>query len=284
MSGKYVIGCGISGLVFVYYNREYRIITTDVGGKLQKEWMSSTIILHDTPATRALLSDLRIKAAPTAHIIKYCYQGRLLDVPSVQMLETLARKKLTVCRSLPTLDDTPVASGFEYAPTAGTHLKRLDVQASQLVAALKDELKDSITLDKIVEVTPTELVVASGRRRLPYVQLVSTLAAPIFWKMYHSQANQPPELRFRPVTYVYSSTPPPNTNGSTWDLIYYVDPIIPFTRVNRVLNTTNFLYEFTGDLSRDDVERLRPTLLINDHSVNPYDVVISDNSINPPTQ
>ena len=39
MNTKYVLGAGISGLTYAYYNRDYRIISTDLGGKLNREYL-----------------------------------------------------------------------------------------------------------------------------------------------------------------------------------------------------------------------------------------------------
>ena len=57
---KFVIGGGISGLIFAYYNRDYQIISPDIGGKLRNDYLTSTILLHDTPETKRLISDLKL--------------------------------------------------------------------------------------------------------------------------------------------------------------------------------------------------------------------------------
>ena len=61
MDTKFILGAGISGLIYAFYNRDYRIISTDLGGKLNKEFLTCTVLLHKTTETQKLLEDARSK-------------------------------------------------------------------------------------------------------------------------------------------------------------------------------------------------------------------------------
>jgi len=122
--------------------------------------------------------------------------------------------------------------------------------------ALLAKVNGRIISDRVHSITETEIVLENSRERLPYKELVSTLAAPIFWNIYRGTVVSKPTLVCRPVTFVHSKTPPPHVDGKAWDLIYYVDPIVPFTRVNKDPTSGTYLYEFTGDLKSEEAKTI----------------------------
>ena len=41
-SQKFIIGGGIAGLIYGFYNRDYQVISPDIGGKLKTNYLTST--------------------------------------------------------------------------------------------------------------------------------------------------------------------------------------------------------------------------------------------------
>ena len=76
---KFIIGGGISGLIYGFYNQDFQIISPDIGGKLKNSYLTSTILLHDTPETKRLLEDLQLDPEPKAQVIRYFYQGKVQE-------------------------------------------------------------------------------------------------------------------------------------------------------------------------------------------------------------
>ena len=277
MNDKYIIGGGLSGLIFAFYNKDYRIISPDIGGKLKTDYLNSTILLHDTPETRSLLHDLNLSVKPKVHIIKYLYQGNLLDNLPTQLRKQMVTKKLTKWKELnkvkPIIEikDNTLSTNDIYIPI-------LKLSTDTLIKKLTNEAQ--IIIDKVVRITDKEII--TENERFSYVELISTVAAPIFWKLYGQEQN----LKSIPVTFVLSDSDPLskiNTNSNThWDLIYCLDKNIPFTRINKYKNN-QYLYEFSGDFKKEQFRDICPGINVIKSSTDPYGIVITDhNNIPPP--
>ena len=275
MSGKYVIGCGLSGLIFAFYNPDFEIISPDVGGKLQQDFMSSTILLYDTVETKMLLSDLGIESEAEAHIVRYYHDRQIIDSPPLEVIQTVARKKLTDWKSLPTLDLTVIVSE-EHPPTASSFLPIFKIPSSKLVELLATHVK--IINDKVKAITENEII-TEKRKRLKYTEIVSTLAAPIFWQLYHEHR----ELRFLGLTFVNSETPPLLENiPEPWDLMYFPDANVPYTRVNRNPHTGSYLYEFSGEITQEELAQVCPDIQVKNYYFNKVGVIVTDLNNIPP--
>jgi hypothetical protein len=271
-----VLGGGISGLIYAFYNQDYRIISPNLGGKLIHEYLSSTILLHDTPETRKLIEDLSIDAEPQAHFIRYFYRGQLLESVPVEIHQMLIAKKLTLWNALPMFNIDIPASNRSLL-IANTHIPVFRVSLSRLVKLLSEQVQ--WIQDRAVRITADEIL-TEKRKRYTYTDLVSTIPAPEFWTLY----QQSKKLQYLPVTFVYSDMNPlPKDVKVVWDLIYFVDTDIKYTRVNRNPDTGDYLYELTGEITRDELSQLYPDLKVKNYHVDPYGVIVTDlNNIPPP--
>lgn len=57
---KYILGGGITGLIYAFYNKDYKIITPEIGGQMKSNFSLGPRYLHDTTYSRRLLNDLNI--------------------------------------------------------------------------------------------------------------------------------------------------------------------------------------------------------------------------------
>jgi len=119
---KFIIGGGIAGLIYGFYNRDYQVISPDVGGKLKTNYLTSTILLHDTPETKRLLGDLKLNPEPTAQVIRYFYHGKVQKNIPANLKELMVTKKLTPLGELNKLNidfkitDTTLSTNDIYIP------------------------------------------------------------------------------------------------------------------------------------------------------------------------
>lgn len=279
MADRYVLGCGLSGLIFAFYNRDFVVISPDIGGKLKHDFMSSTILLHDAPETQDLLRDLGFRLEPEAHIVRYYQQGRFLDSPSTGVYELVARKKLTKWDKLPVLN-TEVFPALDRPPTTEPYLPVFKVSSSDLVKALGKNIH--WMQDSVLRITDKELV-TEKRKRLPYAELVSSITAPLFWKLF-GQAQRAEAFQYLPATFINSEISPfGNNNEDTWDLVYFVDLEIPYTRVNRNPRTGEYLYEFSGLITEAQLANVCPNIVVKDRLETPVGIIVTDlNNIPPP--
>lgn len=265
---KYILGGGISGLLFAFYNPDYIIISPDVGGKLLNNSLSSTILIHDSPETRKLLIDLGLTLKLKTHIIKYCINDVLKDVVTAEERRMIISKKMKTNHSLDYLvKDKTLSYDDNYIPV-------LDIDYQLLISKLEKRVK--VINDKAIRITSDEIVCEKSRYQ--YNQLISTVPAPIFWKLYKEEKD----LTSIPVTFVVSKTNPLPTVSPNWDLIYFGDEKLPYSRVN-VTKDGSYLYEFTGKIEKEDIKRKLPNLNISKYFCDPNGIVKSDlNNIPPP--
>ena len=272
-NSKYILGGGISGLIFAFYNPEYTVISPDIGGKLQNNYLTSTILLHDTIETRRLLDDLNMDLEPLPHIMRYFYKGELLENIPLSLKEMTVIKKLTKWNDLKNLNlnlkitDSTLSTNDIYIPVFKTDMSKIMTELSKNIKYKKDS---------VLRITEKELV--TENERFTYAEVVSTIQAPIFWKLYGSNK----QLNYIPETFVLSKTPPIKSTRLKWDLIYFVDDEIPYTRVNKYKNDL-YLYEFTGSINKKELSQILPDLDIQHLYTDPYGIVVSDlNNIPPP--
>lgn len=269
---KFIIGGGISGLIFAFYNKDYKVISPDIGGKLKNDYLTSTILLHDTLETKKLVADLKLDLEPKAHVMRYFYDGRLLENIPVNLREAMVTKKLTLWNELKhfklevEITDTTLSTNDIYIPIFKTSI-------SKIIRALRREIE--VIKDKVIRITQDEII--TEKSRYIYTELISTIPAPVFWKLYGQERN----LRYLPETFVLSSTAPVSETILLWDLIYFLDKNIPYTRVNKY-NKNRFLYEFTGEITEPEIKKLF-NMEVTHIFTDPYGIVVTDlNNIPPP--
>jgi len=140
--------------------------------------------------------------------------------------------------------------------------------------ALAKEVR--VIKDRVVKITSEEIVTEKGRYR--YTELISTIPAPVFWELYGEEK----QLKYFPETFVLSKTNPVPESSIYWDIVYFIDKNIPYTRVSKYSNEL-YLYEFTGEISKKEIVKLLPKLEVISIYTDPYGVVITDlNNVPPP--
>ena len=270
---KFILGGGVSGLIYGFYNRDYQVISPDIGGKLKTNYLGSTILLHDTPETKRLLEDLKLNPEPKAQVIRYFYHGKIQENIPSNLKELMVTKKLTPWRELGKLNidfkitDTTLSTNDIYIPI-------FKISLDKVIRALAKEVR--VIKDKVIRITAEEIVTEKGRYK--YTELISTIPAPVFWALYGEEK----QLKYFPEVFVLSKTSPIPESSIYWDLVYFIDKNIPYTRVNKYSNES-YLYEFTGDISKKEIAKLLPKLEVISIYTDPYGIVITDlNNIPPP--
>ena len=93
MSKKYIIGNGISGLIWKYYNPEFQIIAPTPAGGIYAS--SHLVWLHDSPETRDLVTKLGLPYTLKQSRIGYYHGGWIADNVNDEINLTLIQKKMS---------------------------------------------------------------------------------------------------------------------------------------------------------------------------------------------
>ena len=273
---NYCIGGGISGLIFHFYHPDFQIITPDIGGLYGKTYM---VWLHNTPETQKLLKDLGYQNPSkyaTKSWIGYYHKGWITERLSAELNVQVIQKKMTAW-------DQPIDKNFKpktldmSTTTQNTpnYMNTLDIDLFDLTRKLAEKAK--YRTDKVTHVN-SELIFTESGDMLPYKRLISTIPAPVFWKIW----VQPKDLGFKyfPITNIITDTKLPFYDDR-FSMIYY-DEAFPFSRVSYM----NGLYgiEFTGEITKEKFQELFPNINVKDYVRVPFGRIFENTENVPPKE
>lgn len=278
MSGRYVLGAGISGLLWAMYHPEYAVVSDQLGRVVTGA--EPLVWLNDTPYTRRLVRDLGMPLVPVLKPIGYNRFGFPVGYDEVKDddLDAVLLKKMVpweviqlarfagakVSVNTPSRKMTKNSGGIAY----------LDVDMQSLCAKVVDRVQGQLVLDRVREIRyVSNAPVMEGeenRYSVGHGRLVSTVPAPIFYRLLKGDHPRP-YLHHVPVTYVISLVRP-----AWWDdtfaMVYDCQPDSPVSRVARFGNT--YRYEFTGRPDDDELNEFMPVQ--GGRFVNPYGRIVQD--------
>lgn len=263
---KYILGGGISSLVFAYINPEFKIITPEVGGKLKTKFISSTMLLHKSTATIKMLKELGVNFDIITHHMRYIDDKRYLtEIEGADRL-TMIKKKMTPWDELPVLRKFDVKDNN--LSTENNQIELVSVNSADLVSILEEKVSDRIITGMCKQIT-SDTIVCDDQTYF-YDKLICTIPLPIFKKIYDKVI--PNRTNGMPVTFVVSSDFPKQLAGAKFDLVYNFSTTKIWTRLNK--HADKYLYEITGDISRDSLAADFED--ISSYHVEKYGIVESD--------
>jgi hypothetical protein len=260
---KYIIGGGISGLIWNFYNQDYKIITPDVGGVYGKTHM---VWLHDTPETRQFLKDLGFEQSnctPKKSYIGYYHNGWIRDYIDADMNRLLIQKKMTEWDKPINVEFEPDSSKLSMGDFESTnYMNTLDVDLIQVI----EKLREFSTVEHgfVTKITDHHIFVKDKMedeetQALGYDKLVSTIAAPFFWMGY----GEDKEFGHMPITNVITSVRPEHFDDR-YEMIYY-DDSVPYSRASFL--DGKYALEFSGTITEEQFTELFPDLPIEEFFV-----------------
>ena len=243
MNKKFLAGSGISSLIFAFYNPQYTIIAPQegLGGKLKNDFLKNTIYLHADQSSKQFLTDVGIHYTSRVHTLKYCKGGQIRREIYVIDKINFIKKKLQ--------DDTFMPKDTNLS-VEDYYINVLDVDYQLLIQKLSEKV--TIIDETIIRITEDTIV--TDKMVYQYDELISTIPAPIFWRLYYKPKNL--EFKSIPVTFVLTDEVPNILVGVPFDLIYFIDKKYEYTRINSY--DGKYLYEWSSELSEEEVKKQLP--------------------------
>ena len=111
-SGKYILGAGLSGLIFSHYNPEYKIISADLGGKLNNKICISTINFPESDEIKSFLQEIKIPYYIENHVVKYMIENEIIEKPLPEEFVKYTYKLHTPFYNLPKIDKFHISNNL----------------------------------------------------------------------------------------------------------------------------------------------------------------------------
>jgi len=186
---KVILGNGISAKIFAFYNPEYVRIAPSGGGQMDKKAFVYTAFLHRNSWSDEFLDDIGVKTKAMEISMGHWYKNEAhLSLPDGEAWKEFLRKKLSGLVPPPSLFPKEALIAKPYLKssllsTYGTPLKKI-------IKALEMKLQDRRIVDaKAVNITDDMIDLDSGES-VKYSHLVSTIPAPVFWKIYSGECAE----------------------------------------------------------------------------------------------
>lgn len=252
---KYVLGSGLNALIFAYYNPDFTVLETrppqgDEGAG------TGSVVLYENPENLKLLKDLGLALHSVKGKILYYYNGKCYPYMAEPVLTDYVMKKLNYDETLLGRDRTLTIEGDEFSYflcPIGDLYERLRMHVEVV----------SCTCDAIYRG-----FLSSSRGTRYYDILVSTLPAPVFWKLWRGRKPDGLELRGGGATFVIKEEPPEELQGQDFSVAYFADS----RDFHKVLHLgRNYTYEYPDQ--REGVYKEHSFLKTDPHNVPPTNVL-----------
>lgn len=173
-----VLGGGISGLIWTFYNKDYIIITDKVGGQMATDFVLGPRYLHYTENSKRFLEDLKLPAKEIIVKVGYLDDSGWLE----KSTDDFRQKYFMKSRNRNNLE------GFDFTIMNKnvSEFKALKIDFSFLIQMLADKLSDRIINHRIfgIDLISKKLIMDNNSVHfLNYQKIVSTIPLNIFCEL-----------------------------------------------------------------------------------------------------
>lgn len=210
---KYVLGAGISGLIWQFYNPEMILVGEEIGGQLKSEFSLGPRYLEVDKYSEKLLDDLKMKKIKRKIKVGYHYNGEVHDCISENLMKTYYKKSRGKENTKDEIFLNNKQKNFEV----------FEIDFAKVITKLKDN--GGSHKDKNVNrIRVKDQKISIGRKDFLFKKLVSTIPKNIFYKL----CNIEKEFYFKPVTFALLNV----KIKEGYDFVYYPEKDIPFYRMS----------------------------------------------------
>jgi hypothetical protein len=247
---KVLLGMGVAGCIYAFYNDVDLIISENIGG-MNRFPLNAFIFVDDVPENRDLLDDVELPYYSRTIRFKYLFEGQVFDyVVNEKCAEIFMRKKL----EWNGVSLVSKGESFEIGVKDGC-ARILETNLNELTARLVDKIlrKDVSAIQASVKRIDVEKkLVYFNDESVEYDCLISTIPANVFWRL----SGRPREdIKTLPATYAVTDLGP--KENLDFDILVDACEDHPYHRVRKLGNL--YVYEFTGFIpaSQIPIKRVR---------------------------
>ncbi len=241
-----IIGGGIAGLLYAFYNTDCTVLTDKVGGGFSAPFQLGPKYLHKTEKTERLLNDLNLAAPVKTIKVGFYYDGKINSVNT----EENRKKYFEKTRGI-------TAEPYKSSMSEGSsEFEAYDLDLTELVGSLEKKIagKGALVLRKVTQVDLIDKhVVVEKENKIYFNKLVVTCPKPVFCNLI-GQFDEAKQFLSYPTTFV--KYPELGIAGESlniskdfenYDYVYFSQPNFLWHRATRIPG--GFCFEYKGDES-----------------------------------
>ena len=227
-SKKFILGGGMAGLISAYINKDYNIISEQVGGQFASLLPLGPRFVKKTVHTEWLLKQLGFISKTKNVKVGYYDQGEVKNECSVEERRIYYFKTRG-------LKDVPVSAMSD----GERQFKVFKISHRELLEKLKIEVSDRITIGRVIRIdgAASTLTVAIGpeSKTFEYERIISTIPYPIFMEIAKNIQSKWFSAKYYPTYFAYclcESDELAKKLKTGYDYVYIVSNDLPFHRVS----------------------------------------------------
>jgi len=242
---KFILGGGTAGLLYAFYNKDYQLITKQLGGQFSAPFPLGPKYIHVDKYSKKLFEDLKLKPKIKTVKIGFFYDQKLHKKNTTEQREKYFQKT----RGIST-------KSYDTAQTSGkTEFQAFDIDPDTLVEELTNKIeKDRIILDTVKAIDLDKQIIKTTKNgTLQYEHLVSTIPLNVFCSLAGKQSLAD-SLEYRSTTFAKHTGQykiwcelEKKIDEENFNYVYLSEDKIPFHRITKIKD--GFVYEKSGPVS-----------------------------------
>lgn len=245
---KYILGGGITGLIWAYYNKDYTVITEKIGGQMSSEFTLGPRYLHKTDNAESLLKELKIPYSDSIATVGYIDDSGWIDKPDLDFRQKYFLKSRGRGKngSLEGFDPTVMNGNKSSFPI-------LVIDFGELIAKLDDKVGNRLISGRVssIDLDNMKLEINRGNYRdvLRYDHLVSTIPLNVFARIIDQEYLNSDEYESYTMTYCLA-VPSDLTDTKDFDFVYDARSDVDWHRMTK--DNRGVVLDFFGH--REDLD------------------------------
>lgn len=262
---KYIIGNGISGLIWKYYHPDFQIIAPSSAGGVYAK--SHLVWIHDSPETRSLIRHLNIPYTLKQSRIGHYINGWIVDNTTEEEDTKLIQHKMSEWYKPLNTEFKPRDKKLSLSTGSilgKKYMNTIDVDLEEIIIKLNEHA--DVMNGLVTQIDNNKIFVQTSKEEgvgvhLEYDMLISTIPAPFFWRAWGTTK----EFRCIPITNIIVKNKPKEFDDR-YEMIYY-DRSVPFSRVSFLKG--KYALEFSGVITKEEFQEKYPDLEVLEYFVVP---------------
>ena len=222
-----IIGGGVAGLIFAFYNPSYCILTENIGGQISSTFQLGPRFLHRTEKIEQFVKDLGIESKIRKIKVGFYYDGKI----NPHNTEENRKKYLEKTRRNSEMKTSVMSGGLE-------EFEALDLNFDEIVSIISSRINERILIDKITKIDLKEKKVFSNDNIYNFKNLVVAISKSIFCKLI-GEKEESKKFQYYPTTFIRSKRMPHlvkhiEKDFKNYDYVYFSEPDLEFHRISKI--------------------------------------------------